>query len=317
MKTLVRKATAANISLAAHMLSHGQLVAFPTETVYGLGANALDNNAVAKIFAAKKRPANDPLIVHVASQKMIKQVVAEVSPLAKKLMKKYWPGPLTLLFPKHKNLPLTVTAGLSTVAVRMPSHSVALALIKKSNVPLAAPSANLFGRPSPTTASHVLNDLKNRIPLILDGGHTVIGVESTILSLAEPCILRPGPITFEELKKLLPNLKEKVTGPARAPGMLGKHYAPKTKVCLDNVLNLQGYQQKDQQGSGVLCTNPKHKHSVPSVYIGSKPEQEAKKLYAGLSALDKKGLRCIFVEPVSKKGIGRAVLDRLQRAAKE
>ena len=201
MRTRIIPATTTAIKLAAKRILLGDLVSFPTETVYGLGANVFNVAAVKKIFVAKERPFNDPLIVHVSCEKMLKTVVRKISPTAQLLIKKFWPGPLTLVLPKSNMISKIVTAGQDTVAVRMPSHSVAHKLISLAGVPIAAPSANTFGRPSPTTATHVFFDLNKRIPLILDGGRTTIGVESTILNLSgTPTILRPGGITFTQLK---------------------------------------------------------------------------------------------------------------------
>ncbi len=247
------------IQEAAQVLQQGGIVAFPTETVYGLGARLTDRAALKKIFSAKKRPADNPLIVHVADYADLADI-AEATPLAKKLMKKFWPGPLTLVLKKKPMVPDLATAGLKSVAVRMPSHPVALALIKATGEPIAAPSANLAGRPSPTTAEHVYHDLKGRVPLILDAGETTVGLESTVMDLTHtpPAILRPGAVTFEELKKVMPNLhphpfrgvarqficRKKKAGdkPPRylnqqketplAPGMKYRHYAPQAKLTL-------------------------------------------------------------------------------------
>ena len=204
MQTRLISSDESSLALASDLLHAGQLVAFPTETVYGLGANALDPNAVLSIFAAKGRPADNPLIVHIWHPSQLESL-CKIPPHAEELMDAFWPGPLTLLFERLPVIPDVVTAGLPTVAVRMPSHPVAAALLKKSNLPVAAPSANSSGRPSPTSAVHVLEDMNGKIPLILDGGSCDIGLESTVVDLChgDPCILRPGGVTQEMLESVL------------------------------------------------------------------------------------------------------------------
>ena len=241
METKLLAASPESIALGAELLRKGELVAFPTETVYGLGANAFDSEAVRNIFAAKGRPADNPLIVHVWSRDQLAGI-CEVPPLAEKLMDAFWPGPLTLLMPRKPQIPLVVTASLPTVAVRMPSHPVAAALLKACNVPVAAPSANRSGKPSPTAAKHVMEDMEGRIPLILDGGNCEVGVESTVLDISGevPCILRPGGITKGMLEQVLPrvDVAGSVLRPlqpgekALSPGMRYKHYAPAGVVTL-------------------------------------------------------------------------------------
>ena len=218
VETKLLAASPESIALGAELLRKGELVAFPTETVYGLGANAFDSEAVRNIFAAKGRPADNPLIVHVWSRDQLAGI-CEAPPLAEKLMDAFWPGPLTLLMPRKPQIPLVVTASLPTVAVRMPSHPVAAALLKACNVPVAAPSANRSGKPSPTAAKHVMEDMEGRIPLILDGGNCEVGVESTVLDISgeAPCILRPGGITKGMLEQVLP--KDDLS-PAEADVML-------------------------------------------------------------------------------------------------
>ena len=248
MKTLLFKVDAENpdptiIQTAADIIRKGGLVAFPTETVYGLGADALNGEAVLALFAAKKRPLDNPPIVHVADLKEVGRLVLEVPPKAKVLMEKFWPGPLTLIFKRSNLVPKVTVAGLDTVAIRMPKHKVALELIRQSRCPIAAPSANLAGKPSPTTAQHVYEDLNGRIDAILDGGATNIGVESTVvdLSVDPPMLLRPGGTPYEALKKVLGDLKlhpfveaeqELSIQQIRSPGMKHKHYAPKAEVIL-------------------------------------------------------------------------------------
>ncbi|MEW6593114.1 MAG: L-threonylcarbamoyladenylate synthase, partial [Candidatus Hadarchaeota archaeon] len=231
------------IRAAAEVIRMGGLVAFPTETVYGLGANALDEKAVLRIFKAKKRPPDNPLIVHIARTGDVSILASFIPKRAEKLMKKFWPGPLTILMPKSEMVPDVTTAGLATVAVRMPSHPVARAFILEADVPIAAPSANMAGRPSPTAAKHVLDDLSGRIDAVIDGGKVGLGVESTVLDLSGkvPIVLRPGPVTIEDLEKILPDVEIHAvakTGAsteaavALAPGMKYRHYAPAAEVIL-------------------------------------------------------------------------------------
>jgi len=229
------------IKIAADVLQKGGLVAFPTETVYGLGADAFNAKAVRKIFEVKKRPWHNPLIVHIANKKDIKKVCKAVPKKAKQLIKKFWPGPLTLVLQKNKKIPKEVCAGLNTVAVRMPKHKVALALIKASKTPIAAPSANIATKPSATNAKDVIEDFLGKIEVIIDSGKTNIGLESTIIDLSteKPVLLRPGGITLEEIEKVIGEveihesiLKKGKAAKIKAPGMMKKHYAPKAKVIL-------------------------------------------------------------------------------------
>src|SRR5689334_13421490 len=227
---------ASAIARAAALLREGKLVAFPTETVYGLGADATDPDAVAAIFAAKERPASDPLIVHIADLEQLASVVAQTPPLALKLAERFWPGPLTLVLPRAASIPLNVTAGGPTVGVRMPSSVVAQKLLRAAGVPVAAPSANRFMRTSPTTAAHVMADLDGRIDCVLDGGPCAVGVESTVLDLTTtpPRILRPGAVTLEALREIAPGIEGPATidagADARAPGQMERHYAPLTPL---------------------------------------------------------------------------------------
>ena len=241
METQVLPADEASLRLASELLARGELVAFPTETVYGLGANALDEKAVLSIFAAKGRPADNPLIVHIWDRSQL-DGICEVPPLAEALMDAFCPGPLTILMPRRESIPLAVTAGLPTVAVRMPSHPVARAMLKACGLPIAAPSANRSGKPSPTTAAHVLQDMDGRIPLILDGGSCEVGVESTVLDIChgKPCILRPGGVTKAMLESVIGPVEVagSVLRPlqkgekALSPGMRYRHYSPDGEVTL-------------------------------------------------------------------------------------
>lgn len=325
------------IAQAAAILRDGGLVAFPTETVYGLGADALDAEAVRSIFIAKGRPANDPLIVHVASESALAEVVAGIPPAALTLIKRFWPGPLTLVLPRAACVPQIVTAGGETVAVRMPAHPVALALLQAFGTPIAAPSANRFGHVSPTLAEHVLADLDGAIDLILDGGPTNIGVESTVLTLLTdpPTILRPGGVSREALIAVLgevhvldrPLLPTEI---APAPGTLFQHYAPRAKLTLyqgtrqatlqamrEAAINLhaQGLRvglllaEEDLAGFADLPA------TLQSAGSQQAPAEIARQLFAALRALDQNGVQVILARDFGAAGLGLAIRDRLTRAA--
>lgn len=337
MNTRVLPATAETISAAADLLARGQLVAFPTETVYGLGANALDKQAVLSIFAAKGRPADNPLIVHVWSRQQL-DGICRVSSLAEKLMDAFWPGPLTLLMPRKETIPLEVTAGLPTVAVRMPSHPVAAKMMRVCGLPIAAPSANRSGKPSPTSAKHVLEDMDGRIPLIVDGGSCDVGLESTVLDINRevPCILRPGGVTKAMLEAVIGpvTVAGSVLRPlqkgekALSPGMMYKHYSPDGQVSLvegeeNDVVNALRllYAQAEANGhrACVMCFS-EHVGALKNCHphdLGSKdsPEQVAHRLFETLRCLDEEHMDAIFSEVVPPEGVGLAVMNRLGRAA--
>jgi len=312
MKT--RIISPSQIQIAADILRAGGLVAFPTETVYGLGANALDSDAVSQIFVAKGRPQDNPLIVHVATLEQLYSIVQEVPPLAEKLIKKFWPGPLTIVLKKANVIPSIVTAGLDSVAVRMPSNKIALELIKGAGVPIAAPSANVSGKPSPTTARHVVEDLFGRVDVIIDGGDCEVGVESTVVSLIDkPELLRPGKITLEELRStigdVIYNQNPKVI---RSPGMKHKHYAPNAKVIISNdVAKLSDEYFHNGKKVGVIATK-----AVPNVEmrIVKNVTELAKHLFQYFREFDSLGTDVIIVEPVEKEGLGLAVMNRLEKA---
>jgi len=338
MKTRILSAGEEAYKLAGELLSEGQLVAFPTETVYGLGANALDQKAVRSIFEAKGRPADNPLIVHICHRDQLMPLV-EIPPLAEKLISSFWPGPLTLLFPRKNIIPDIVTAGLPTVAIRMPSHPAAMAMLRACGLPIAAPSANRSGRPSPTSAEHVMEDMNGLIPLIIDGGACEVGLESTVLDLChgEPCILRPGGVTRDMLENVLGRpvqLAGSILRPlqpgekALSPGMRYKHYAPKGSVILvegaeESVIpKLRSlYQEAVQEGKKacVLCFT-EHQHMLkecnPHVLGSAGDEREiAHRLFEMLRKLDEEGVEIAYSEVVSPEGIGLAVMNRLGRAA--
>ncbi|MBR4458141.1 MAG: threonylcarbamoyl-AMP synthase [Clostridia bacterium] len=337
MQTELLTPTGEHIAQAAALIRDGQLVAFPTETVYGLGANALDADAVRAIFAAKGRPADNPLIMHICDPAQLDGLVT-VPGRAQSLMDAFWPGPLTILMPRTDRVPDVVTAGLSTVAVRYPSHPVARALLAVSRVPVAAPSANRSGRPSPTTAAHVLEDMNGRIPMILDGGPCEVGLESTVLDLSGdvPCILRPGGVTKGMLEELLgpvevaPSvLKPLAEGEvARSPGMRYRHYAPKGSITLvsgaeEDVLRamrrLWQNASRGGQRACVLCFR-EHTDALRDCRphdLGSMrdPSETAERLFDTLRRLDAEGMDIIYSEVLPAEGIGLAVMNRLGRAA--
>lgn len=329
--------SADSLAPAAAALRAGQLVAFPTETVYGLGANALDGAAVAQIFAAKGRPADNPLIVHVADRSAVDQVVREIPPKAVALMDAFWPGPLTLVLPRQAAIPTEVAAGLPTVGVRMPSHPVALALIRAAGVPVAAPSANRSGRPSPTSAEHVLEDMMGRIPWVLDGGETGVGLESTVLDLTvdPPTVLRPGGVTVEQLQQVIGEVRidPGVNGTTqaanpRSPGMKYTHYAPKAPVLLvegpvlamqAKIVDLAEEFMAEGKRVGILCaTESMGRYSAPVVLdYGDRHQLEmvAASLFRTLRAFDRHAVDVVLAEGVPETGIGLAVMNRLRRAA--
>ncbi len=322
------------IAHAAALLREGKLVAFPTETVYGLGADATNPDAVAAIFAAKERPASDPLIVHIADLEQLSSVVAETSPLALELAERFWPGPLTLVLPRAEMIPLNVAAGGPTVGVRMPASLVAQKLLRAAGVPVAAPSANRFMRTSPTTAAHVLADLDGRIDCVLDGGPCAVGVESTVLDLTAtpPRILRPGAVTLEELREVAP----KIAGPlatetrpvARAPGQMERHYAPRTPLVVfagQGARSLAAIRSEAEaalaQGKRVGALLPDDEISALSGLdariesLGADLAAVSRNLYAALRTLDAAGLDLLLTHTYDDEGLGLALNDRLRRAA--
>ncbi len=316
--TLFARATPAAVRKAAAFIRGGGTAVFPTETVYGLGADALNAKAVARIFEIKKRPRFDPLIVHVASIRQAK-TLASVSPAAEALMKRFWPGPLTLVLPKRKTIPDIVTAGLDTVALRMPDNTVALALIKAAGTPIAAPSANSFGSLSPTTAAHARDQLKGGPDIILNAGRTRIGVESTVITFknGKGFILRHGGLPREELERVTGCLDADLKGGMRpvSPGQLIKHYSPRAALRMTG-----GTPVKREKGLsyGYLAFTTRPAAAVKIFRILSRSgnlEEAAANLFSHLHALDRAGVDVILAEPVPARGLGRAIMDRLKRAA--
>jgi L-threonylcarbamoyladenylate synthase len=292
-----------SIKEAAGRICVGEVVAFPTETVYGLGANALNPAAVAKIYELKGRPASSPLIVHVDSIEMARDLVAEWPPEAEQLARRYWPGPLTLVLPKKPKIPDIVTASLPTVGLRVPNHTMALALIRAAAVPLAAPSANRFMGLSPTTAEHVREAFGDAVP-VLDGGPCQVGIESTVVSITagKITLLRPGMISLEEVEQA-GNLPLDTAHPA--PGMHPRHYSPRTPLVLSN----------DPDARGAYIWTRQRGPAARSVQMPSDPEAYAARLYSVLHELDREGWPVISVEPPPDRIEWAAVRDRLQRAA--
>jgi L-threonylcarbamoyladenylate synthase len=297
-----KKISRSELARAAQLIRSGDLVAFPTETVYGLGANALDPAAIEKIYAAKGRPATSPLIVHVSSIEMARGLVREWPERAEKLAAKFWPGPLTLVLPKQPHVPDRLTAGLDTVGVRMPAHSIALALIQEAGVPLAAPSANPFTELSPTTAQHVRDGLGHRVAMVLDGGQTTVGIESTVLSLAgsRAILLRPGMVTRAEIEMVIGPVElfgTPAEGAHASPGLHARHYSPKTPLVLVETGQLPA------SGRGILLRMPDH------------PREYAAVLYERLHAADAQGWDWIAIQQPPRTDEWSGIRDRLERAS--
>lgn len=337
MITRISPPTDAAIAEAAALIRAGELVAFPTETVYGLGADGLNREAVAKIFQAKGRPGDNPLILHISALDQITPLIAcELSSVAKKMADAFWPGPLTMIFPKSARVPENVSAGLSTVAIRFPAHPDAQRLIAAAETPIAAPSANRSGKPSPTTANHVFEDMDGRIPLILDGGECLVGVESTVVDMtgSVPHILRPGGITAEQIAQVAgaSEVDSAVMRPLaegekpRSPGMAHRHYAPNGQLTVftgdsDRVIQrIQSeYDCAKANGSRPLILSMEaHVASYGDRRIESLGADEtamAHRLFALLRDADHMEADVLFAEGVEAKGVGLAVMNRLGRAA--
>jgi len=310
---------AGTIRQAAEIIRQGGIVAFPTETVYGLGADAHNPLAVARVFEVKRRPFFDPLIVHIASPAHLKKLVKDIPSSARKLTEKLWPGPLTVVLFKEEHIPDIVTAGLPTVALRMPSHPMALSLIKESKCPIAAPSANPFGYLSPTTAEHVRGQLADQVDLILDGGPCPVGVESTIVSFSEnkPRLLRPGGVSLEEIESIIGKVEiNSIKDRPVAPGMLPRHYAPRTPIVLDwDEKHLDSY--KGKKIGFLAFQEPKNFLQFQHIEVLSKKgdlREAAANLFSAIRRLDALDLDLILAEAVPEAGLGRAIMDRLRRA---
>ena len=341
MNTEIVKIDAANIDekvieKAADIIKNGGLVAFPTETVYGLGANALDADASKKIYEAKGRPSDNPLIAHIASLDSLDEIVEDASDVAGKLIDKFWPGPMTLIFNKKPNVPDSTTGGLDTLAVRFPSNKIAMELIKKSGVPIAAPSANTSGKPSPTKGEHVIEDLDGKVDMILDGGEVGLGLESTIIDVTDkPTILRPGFITQEMLEEVIEEVeldKTLLVKPSedfapKAPGMKYRHYAPKTELVIvkgdsDKVAGRIREEIENFDGEAAIITVDEHQSLYDGVDAkvvswGSLENMNAiaHKIFDALRRVDEWGVDIIYCEAFEEKDLGLAVMNRLTKAA--
>lgn len=326
-----KRLTSNDIDIAADIIKNGGLVAIPTETVYGLAANALDGKAVSKIFKAKGRPMDNPLIVHVSCIEEIDKLVSEIPPQAKKLANTFWPGPLTIILKRSNIIPAEVSAGLDTVAIRLPNNDVTRKLIKIAGVPLAAPSANTSGSPSPTSANHVLHDLDGKIDAILDAGDCRVGLESTVITLTSPVptLLRPGGITVEELRNVLGNVEidkaviDKIDSleTVSSPGMKYKHYSPKTKIVIvdgDNESFIKYVNSRSSDKVAALCyIDDQPKLNVKTVTFGKMNDynMQASELFSALRKIDDLNVNIVYARCPKKSGVGLAVYNRLIRAA--
>ncbi len=313
--------------IACEILKNGGVVAIPTETVYGLAANAYDETAIAKIFTAKGRPQDNPLIVHIADINTLYELASEIPASALKCAQKFWPGPLTMVLKKTPKVPNAVSAGLNTVAVRMPANKTAQELIKTSGLPLAAPSANISGSPSPTTANHVLGDMTGKIDAVIMGENCEVGVESTVITLAgeHPVLLRPGGVTLEQLQEVLPDIEVnpavlselKEGEKAASPGMKYKHYAPKAETFLVEGDCFADFVNQKPDSVAVCFLEEAEEIKIPKIIYGSKDNGEtlAQNIFSVLREIDEKGIKTAYIHAPQKHGIGLAVYNRLIRAA--
>lgn len=339
IKTLISNIDELNIDKEeikkhADLLAKGKTVIFPTETVYGLGANALDEEAVKKIYEAKGRPSDNPLIVHIYNENEINSLATDISEQAKKLIDEFWPGPLTMIFKKKDIVPQRTSGGLDTVAIRMPSHPIAREIIRQSGVPIAAPSANISGRPSPTKGEHVCEEMNGRVSGIIVGGDCDFGLESTVIDMTseKPMILRPGSITKEQMEVLIgevlidPSIEGKADiKKAKAPGMKYTHYSPNGDVYIvsgdeENVINKINSLIEEQEANnlkcGVICKNKNiDKYKGQVIGLGNNLEEVGSNLFNSLIEMDKKNIDVIYSEAFSNTGVGRAIMNRLMKSA--
>lgn len=339
MKTIISKIDVDNIDeneikKQALLLKEGKTVIFPTETVYGLGANALDEEAVNKIYEAKGRPSDNPLIVHIYNKEDINKLADNISEKAIKVMDAFWPGPITIVLNKKDIVPKTTSGGLNTVAIRMPAHKIAQALIKESGIPIAAPSANISGRPSPTKGAHVKDEMQGRVSGIILGDDCNYGLESTVLDMTEdtPMILRPGSITKEDLENLIgevlldPSLEKKEDNKkAKAPGMKYTHYSPNAEVYIvsgdkENVVNEINKKIKENTSNnlktGVMCLEEnKYKYDGFCISLGKTLDEVGSNLFGTLIEMDNNNIDIIYSEEFPNEGVGRAIMNRLLKSA--
>jgi len=330
MRTLVRSADIPGITEAAEIIRNGGLAAFPTETVYGLGADAKNEAAVNKIYAVKGRPADNPLILHINDMSQFHSYV-DVPDYFSQLTSTFWPGPLTVVAPKKKHIPSWGTAGLPTIAIRMPSNDISRLLIKYAHTAIYAPSANLSGKPSPTSAQHVIQDLDGKVDIILDGGSCIYGLESTVIDISDdtPRILRPGSITAEMIHEKIGIFPEtaQLEGKPKSPGMKYKHYAPNAELVVVNgtpektASLINEHASKANKTVGILATEQtiemynQNKYVVINAGDRTKPELIGAALYAALRMFDEKGVGIIYAEGISDTGVGVAVMNRMAKAA--
>lgn len=324
------------LNYPAKVLKEGGLVAFPTETVYGLGCNALNEDAIKKIFEVKGRPGDNPLIVHISKIGMLDALVEDYSGVVKKVISKFWPGPLTIVFKSSELVPSIVTADLDTVAVRMPSSAIAQKLIEIADVPVAAPSANLSGKPSPTSVKHVIEDLSGKIECIIDGGDCEVGLESTVLDMStdQPTILRPGGVTIEELKKVIPNViydaaLENIELIPKSPGMKYIHYSPEAEVYIlegfdysrEKIEKIKNIIEKEFSDKNVAFMGSRTFVKTFSNYFGislgndNNMNQIASNLYRTLRDFDENNIDVIISERFELEGVGQAIMNRLRKSA--
>ena len=339
MKTIISNINIDDIDLNeikkhAKLIKEGNTVIFPTETVYGLGANALNENAVKKIYEAKGRPSDNPLIVHICDKEEVYNLAEDISEKAKTVMDNFWPGPITIVLNKKDIVPKTTSGGLETVAIRMPSNKIAQAIIRESGVPIAAPSANISGRPSPTKGDHVKEEMDGRVGGIILGGDCNFGLESTVLDMTEeiPMILRPGSITKEELEKLIghvnldPSLEKKEDNKkAKAPGMKYTHYSPNADVYIvsgdeqsvvEKINNMYKENMNNNLKTGVMCINKNiHKYEGLAIGLGNSLEEVGSNLFSALIEMDKHNIDIIYSEEFPNSGVGRAIMNRLLKSA--
>ncbi|MFN0087574.1 MAG: L-threonylcarbamoyladenylate synthase [Blastocatellia bacterium] len=304
-------------SIAARYILHGETVAFPTETVYGLGAHAFDEEAIRGIFQAKGRPADNPLIAHIADLSQIELLASEITPAAARIIESFFPGPITVILPRNAKVPLLATAGLNTVGIRMPRHQIARQFLRACGIPVFAPSANLSGRPSPTTWQAVRADLDGRIGCILTGDPAQVGLESTVVDCTDrvPVILRAGAISLERLREVLPEIEVNTPGqdaPPKSPGLKYRHYSPSARVVL---CNYPQYTMAVGDAAYIGLEAPPHVESFKRHMICKDVEEYAHALFRFFRECDEERIETIFCQSVSEEGLGRALMDRLHRAA--
>ena len=333
LKINPRKPNLVQIKQASRIIKSGKLVAFPTETVYGLGANALDSSAVKKIFDVKGRPSDNPLIIHISDIADLGILSECIPERAFELIDKFWPGPLTLVLKKSKIVPRIITGGLDTVAIRMPENKIAQKLIEQAGTPIAAPSANIAGKPSPTAVNHVIEDLYGKISMIIDGGPTKIGIESTVIDLSRktPMLLRPGGVTLEQLQKILGKIAihpliygKKTKSIHRSPGMKYRHYSPEAKIILvegskskvnQKISQLLRYHKNQGLRVGILSIEKNFIKSDMTRFVGNDLNRIAANLFRSFREFDSEEIDIVLAQGITRKGLGLGIMNRLEKAA--